>query len=84
MSTKSTIAHGEGFHLYQEMFETSAIYLQVDQGELEVSRGKITISIPPELMTQIAVGWLVNKERFDPQPEFEINMDWLKPTRDDD
>ena len=31
MSTKATIAHGDDFHVYQEMFEGENVYLQIDK-----------------------------------------------------
>lgn len=30
MSTKSSLVHGPGFHLYQEVFDDDNVYLEVD------------------------------------------------------
>ena len=68
MSTKATIAHGDDFHVYQEMFEGENVYLQIDKhgGFVQVVGDKVVISLPPELLTKIAKGWLENHEKFDP------------------
>ncbi len=50
MSTKSTIACGESFHLYQECFDESNIYLELPlHPQFEVSEGQVTVAIPLEV-----------------------------------
>ena len=73
MSTKATIAHGDDFHVYQEMFEGDTVYLQIEEhgGYLKVEGQTLTISLPPSLLDKIARGWLDNREKFDIEP----NMD---------
>ena len=68
MSTKSTIAHGDDFHVYQEMFEGDNVYLQIDKNGrfVQIVGDRVVISLPPELLTKIAKGWLENQEKFDP------------------
>ena len=40
MSTRCTIGHGEDFHLYEECFDTSNVYLQLEaKFEAELSVG---------------------------------------------
>lgn len=70
MSTKATIAHGDEFHVYQEMFEGDAVYIQIDKhgGYLKVYGQTLTISLPPSLLDKIARGWLENREKFDTEP----------------
>lgn len=49
MSTKATLAYGEGFHLYDEMLDTDgAVYLTLDgEGVLfEADPGSVTVRIP--------------------------------------
>ena len=67
MSTKATIAHGDNFHIYQEMFEGDNVYLQIDQhgGFVSVNNGRVTVSLPPSLLDLIAKSWLENKEKLD-------------------
>ncbi len=46
MSTKETVAHGDNFHLYREVFDDSFIYLQMRDVQFEVSYGCVTLPIP--------------------------------------
>ena len=39
MSTKMTIAHGKGYHLYAECLESTHVYLQIDGGKWMESYG---------------------------------------------
>ena len=68
MSTKATIAHGDKFHIYQEMFEGDNVYLEIDKhgGFVQIVGDRVVISLPPELLTKIAKGWLENQDKFDP------------------
>ena len=68
MSTKSTIAHGDEFHIYQEMFEGDNVYLQIDKhsGFVEIKGERVTLSISPCLLDKIAKIWLENREMYDP------------------
>ena len=67
MSTKATIAHGDDFHVYQEMFEGENVYLQIDKhgGFVSIDKGRVTLSLTPSLLSRIAESWLENKEKFD-------------------
>ena len=73
MSTKATIAHGDDFHVYQEIFEKNKVYIQIDKhgGYLKVENKAITISLSVELLDKIAKGWLENKNKID----LNINID---------
>ena len=79
MSTKATIAHGDDFHIYQEMFEGENVYLQIDKhgGFVQIMGDRITVSLPPSLLDQIARGWVENREKFDT----EVNYDSLMVSR---
>lgn len=46
MSTKSTIAWGEDFHLYREVFDDDHVYLQLDTTHSEAGCGRVMIPIP--------------------------------------
>jgi len=46
MSTKSTIAHGPNFHLYNEAFEQDCVYLTLDKTDFEATPDSITVAIP--------------------------------------
>jgi hypothetical protein len=77
MSTKATIAHGDEFHVYQEMFEGDAVYLQIDKhgGFVQIMGDRITVSLPPSLLDKIAKGWLDNRGKFDTEPNKELNLE---------
>jgi hypothetical protein len=46
LSTKSTIAHGENFHFYHEIFEEDFVYLSLQGVEFTAYRDQVTVSIP--------------------------------------
>jgi hypothetical protein len=46
MSTKSTIAHGENFHFYREIFDHDHVYLRLDTTHFEAGYGRVMIPIP--------------------------------------
>ena len=79
MSTKSTIAHGDGFHVYQEMFEGENVYVQIDKhgGFVQIMGDRVTVSLPPSLLDKIARCWLDNRGKFDT----EVNYDSLMVSR---
>jgi hypothetical protein len=46
MSTKSTLAHGLGFHLYNEVFENDTVYLELEKVDFECDPDRVTVTIP--------------------------------------
>lgn len=46
MSTKSTLAHGPNFHLYNEVFDDENVYLSLEKVHFEVDPDHVVISIP--------------------------------------
>jgi hypothetical protein len=58
MSTKSSLAHGEHFHFYEECFDDQNVYLELENTEFEVSQtrrpntkdfnGRVMVRIPLE------------------------------------
>ena len=46
MSTKSSIAYGNNFHLYKECFDEENIYLELESVEFNASNNQVTVTIP--------------------------------------
>ena len=46
MSTKSTLAYGPGFHLYNEMLDDGYVYLEVRGTQFEASYEHVMVPIP--------------------------------------
>lgn len=46
MSTKCTIAYGENFHLYREVFDSDHVYFELDTTHFEAGYGRVMIPIP--------------------------------------
>lgn len=46
MSTKATIAYGDNFHLYEEVFDEDNIYLELDNVAFEASPNRVVVPIP--------------------------------------
>ena len=66
MSTKTTIAHGPKFHVYQEMCEHEAVYVQVEAfTSLKLDNSQVTLALSPKLLDAIAQGWLENRSLFE-------------------
>lgn len=81
MSTKSTIAHGETFHLYDEVID-GGIYLELDTDDVSLDYGKylkqprLRVRLPKALLDRLTLdgkplveqpGW-ANEE----QPDTEV------------
>lgn len=68
MSTKATIAHGDDFHIYQEIFEGGVVYLQIDKhgGVVEIKNNRLSFNLPPELLDKIARSWLEKRGKYNP------------------
>jgi hypothetical protein len=46
MSTRATIAHGDHFHLYHEVFDEDRVYLKLDGIAFEATPHAVTVAIP--------------------------------------
>ena len=46
MSTKVTVAYGENFHLYKEVFDEDFIYLEIEGVQFEASYNRVMMPIP--------------------------------------
>lgn len=46
MSTKCSIAHGTGFHLYNEVFDDEHVFLQLDKADFEATPDSVMIKVP--------------------------------------
>ena len=62
MSTKSSLAHGEGFHFYNEAFDDEHVYLELNKAEFEASQDHVMVRIPLEVWITIQQ---VKPPRFD-------------------
>ena len=51
MSTKSTIAHGPGFHFYHEVLDEDHVYLELETTSFEAGYGRVMLPIPPSQTT---------------------------------
>ncbi len=57
MSTKISIAHGKEYHLYQEIFDASNVYIEVRNHDFTVSNGSAMIQIPIKAWRNMVTGW---------------------------
>lgn len=46
MSTKCSIAHGTGFHLYNEVFDEKHVFLQLENANFEVTPDRVMVKLP--------------------------------------
>lgn len=46
MSTRSTLAHGPGFHLYHDLIDRDHVYLEIEGTKVETDYGRTTVPIP--------------------------------------
>lgn len=49
MSTKSSIAHGDNFHFYHEIFDEEFVYLRLEGVEFEATNSEVTVQIPMDV-----------------------------------
>jgi hypothetical protein len=79
MSTKSTISHGPNYHFYQEIFDVSNVYLQIEGYEYEIKNDKAMIQIPIEVWRKIIADWSL--KGWPPEQdnkEQQIGQKWLE------
>lgn len=57
MSTKISLSYGKNHHLYQEIFDSSHVYLQLDDVEFEVSNGRAMLQIPVKIWREMLADW---------------------------
>jgi len=68
MSTKSTLAYGDTFHFYQEVFDEHYVYLELEGIEYEVSPNRVMVPIPIHI-------WEVIRKRGAPALELVDKSD---------
>lgn len=79
MSTKSTISFGPNYHFYQEIFDVSNVYLQVEGYEYEIKNDKAMIQIPIGAWRKMLEDWVKNGWSEDQDnKETEIGEKWLE------
>jgi hypothetical protein len=49
MSTKCSIAHGDSFHLYQDLLDEEHVCLRLGHVDFQASRDEVTVKIPLHL-----------------------------------
>jgi len=72
MSTRWTIDHGDGHHLFLDIFEPGKVYLTLNDAEFEARPGTVTVAIPADLWDRLRafgidqdVWWTEQDERDD-------------------
>ena len=53
MSTKGSLIFGENFHLYKEVFEEEAIYLELENANFEAYPDRVVVGIPIQVWAVI-------------------------------
>ncbi|MGB5637286.1 MAG: hypothetical protein WBM44_24890 [Waterburya sp.] len=53
MSTKITVAHGDNFHFYREIFDEDYIYLEIEGVQYEASYNRVMMPIPIHIWSVI-------------------------------
>jgi len=79
MSTKSTISYDNRYHLYQEIFDVSNVYFQLDNCNFEASRDSVMIQIPIDVWRKMIEDWAVKgwpKEQDN--KEIQIASKWVE------
>ena len=80
MSTKATLSHSKDYHLYEECFDKSLVYLQLDNPvclqveRWEASECKVTVAVPIETWRHIVEGWLKTQREQDPDRDHDELM----------
>ena len=46
MSTRLTLAHGPGFHLYHDLIDRNHVYLEIEGTKVETDYGRTVVPIP--------------------------------------
>jgi hypothetical protein len=78
MSTKTTISHGQNYHLYQEIFDVSHVYLRVEGREFDVSRDGAMIQIPIEAWRTMIEDWSKRGwPKEEDNSEQTISTEWI-------
>ncbi len=66
MSTMSTIAHGDNFHLYNDLADPddrSAVYLELTRAEFEATPNRVMVRIPRDVWDAIVDAESKQRER---------------------
>jgi len=79
MSTKSTISHGNTYHLYEEMFDVSNVYLEIEKTEFKVTPNSVMVQIPINVWREMFKTWSQKgwSEEQD-NKELIISSEWLE------
>jgi len=80
MSTKFTIAHGDEFHFYNEVFDYDHVYLELNTTHFEAAYGRVMVPVPIHIWETIrhlggARFDLIDKEDVDLLATIEQSVD---------
>ena len=79
MSTKVTLSHGQNYHFYEEIFDRSNVYLQIEGYEYEVRNDKVMVQVPIEVWRKILEDWSAKGwPKQEDHKEKEISSKWLE------
>ena len=54
MSTKASIAYGDGFHFYQECLDEDNVYLELEKVSFVATENSVMVQIPMHVWKTIA------------------------------
>lgn len=79
MSTKATISYGSDYHFYEECFDRSNVYLQLEGAEFEANDRGVMVRIPIKIWREIFEswgkdGWPVEED----EREAELAKEWIQ------
>ncbi len=79
MSTKCSIAYGENFHFYEECFDRSNVYLEIEKTEFKVTSNSVMVQIPINVWREMFKTWSQKgwSEEQD-NKELIISSEWLE------
>jgi len=78
MSTKITISYGPKFHLWEECFDRSNVYLKFEENQYSILKNNVTLQIPIEVWRAMLEDWSKRGwPKEEDGKELEISNNWL-------
>lgn len=78
MSTKITMSHGKDYHLYQEVFDNSNLYLKVEGHEFHSSNGEVMVQIPIDAWRTMIEDWSKRGwPKSEDHTEESVSNEWI-------
>jgi len=79
MSTKITLSYDKNYHLYQEIFDVSNVYFQLDKCEFEASKDSVMIQIPIDIWRKMIEDWALRGwPKEDDHKEVKFSTEWFE------